>query len=186
MALLRTAVAHAHKDRPPAGDRYLVHIVTTDDGPPTLADGTLVDEDEARVVGCGGAKVAHLQTSNGEPLAVGRLHRDWNTSQRRAARVRDGGHCRFPGCERRIADLHHQLPWDDGGPTDIDNGFLLCRRHHRLLHKGFVARGNPNQSLVFRRPDGELIGATDPAAVRHRRHRRIVAKARPRPMAAGA
>jgi len=31
---------------------------------------------------------------------------------------------------RRVADLHHQRPWDDGGPTDLDNGFWACPRHH--------------------------------------------------------
>jgi hypothetical protein len=71
--------------------------------------------------------------------------------------------CRFPGCARRIADLHHQHPWSEGGSTDLDNGFLVCPRHHTLLHTGYHATGNPNIRLSFHRPDGTPIGATTPA-----------------------
>ncbi|MGH9094889.1 MAG: HNH endonuclease, partial [Acidimicrobiales bacterium] len=53
--------------------------------------------------------------------------------------VRDGGHCRFPGCQRTIADLHHQHHWNHGGPTDLDNAFLACPHHHTLLHHGYHA-----------------------------------------------
>ncbi|MHB1535508.1 MAG: HNH endonuclease [Acidimicrobiales bacterium] len=84
----------------------------------------------------------------------------WSCAQRRAAQVRDGGHCRFPGCERRIADLHHLLSWSDGDPTDLDNGLLACPRHHGLLHRGFYATGEANHTLDFHRPDGTFIGST--------------------------
>jgi len=26
--------------------------------------------------------------------------------------------------------------WIHGGPTDLDNLVLLCRRHHRMVHEG--------------------------------------------------
>jgi hypothetical protein len=50
--------------------------------------------------------------------------------------VRDGG-CVWPGCHARPAecDAHHVLHWEaDDGPTDIDNGALLCRFHHTMIH----------------------------------------------------
>jgi len=28
------------------------------------------------------------------------------------------------------------LSWIEGGPTDLDNLVLLCRRHHRMVHEG--------------------------------------------------
>lgn len=58
-------------------------------------------------------------------------------AQRRAIEKRDR-HCRFPGCDRPVAwtDGHHLKHWADGGPTELDNVYLFCRPHHRLLHEG--------------------------------------------------
>ena len=71
-----------------------------------------------------------------EILDIGRATREWSSSQRRAIVVRDGG-CRGPGCDRPPAwcDIHHLHFWSDGGRTDLDNGLMLCRHHHRLLHE---------------------------------------------------
>jgi hypothetical protein len=54
--------------------------------------------------------------------------------------------------------LHHACHWADGGPTALSNLVLLCRRHHRLVHRrdGFglqMADGRP----VFTRPDGSTL-----------------------------
>jgi hypothetical protein len=162
MDLVRVALTHAGAGQAVGHDRYLVHLVRTDDGTTTLADGTPIDEGAAAMVACDASRVEHHHSPSGEPLSQGRRHRSWSTAQRRAALIRDGGHCRFPGCARRIADLHHQHPWAQGGPTDLDNGFLACPRHHTLLHRGFQARGNPNHTLTFYRPDGTPIGHTTP------------------------
>ena len=67
-----------------------------------------------------------------EPLDVGRASRLFTESQRRALAVRDGG-CIWPGCDAppgwcEVAHLH---PWSHGGPTDLENGALMCRFHHR-------------------------------------------------------
>jgi HNH endonuclease len=59
-------------------------------------------------------------------------------AQRRALAARDGG-CLFPGCDTPPiwCEPHHWLiHWLDGGPTDLDNLALLCRRHHRFVHEG--------------------------------------------------
>jgi hypothetical protein len=72
-----------------------------------------------------------------QPLAVGRSSRTVTPAQLRALQVRDGG-CAYPGCSRTAAfcDAHHIRHWADGGPTDLDNLVLLCRHHHRTLHRG--------------------------------------------------
>jgi 5-methylcytosine-specific restriction protein A len=62
--------------------------------------------------------------------------------------VRDD-HCRFPGCDRRPlwCDAHHVVWFSQGGLTRPDNLVLLCRRHHRLLHKpGWSARLSPSDA----------------------------------------
>jgi HNH endonuclease len=96
-----------------------------------------------------------------QPLDVGRRTKVVPPPLRRAVTVRDG-ECRFPGCDRPPGwcDAHHVQHWADGGPTALENLVLLCRRHHRLIHRGFrveMVDGVP----VFSRPDG--IGLDDRA-----------------------
>jgi hypothetical protein len=95
-----------------------------------------------------------IMRGGSEVLDVGRRTRVVSRAQRRALVHRDGG-CAFPGCDRphRWCDAHHLIPWQRGGPTDLDNLCLLCRRHHVMCHeRGWqLARG----------PDGTLI-ATPP------------------------
>jgi hypothetical protein len=113
----------------------------------------------ARRIACDAAIVRVLTAGGSEPLELGRATRVPSAAQRRAVILRDR-HCRFPGCDRPPAwgDVHHVLHWPDGGPTDLGNLLLLCRRHHVLCH----ARGGFRLALedgrpVFRRPDGSVL-----------------------------
>jgi len=145
-------------------DRYLVHVVRTFERPEmALADGSPLPAVDGLAIGCDCSMVEHTVGVGGEPLSVGRRTRSWNTSQRRAIRVRDGGHCRFPGCAHRFVDIHHLQPWERGGATDVANGCYQCRRHHRMLHSGYRADGDPNAELRFYRPDGSYLGSTYPS-----------------------
>ena len=72
-----------------------------------------------------------------EVLDLGRRTRWPTAAQHRALAHRDGG-CVFPGCDRpsEWCDAHHLVHWPSGGPTDLDNLALLCRRHHVAVHEG--------------------------------------------------
>ncbi|MES2170889.1 MAG: DUF222 domain-containing protein [Actinomycetota bacterium] len=73
---------------------------------------------------------------NGTSLNVGRDQRLYTARQRIALAARDGG-CRFPDCDRPVSwtEAHHINYWArDGGETNIDDGILLCRLHHLLVH----------------------------------------------------
>jgi hypothetical protein len=74
----------------------------------------------------------------GQPLFHGLLKRYFTPAQRRAMIARDGDRCISPGCRRRAAatHAHHVIFSADSGPTDIDNGVLLCPTHHHALHQG--------------------------------------------------
>ncbi len=74
---------------------------------------------------------------HGQPLWMGRRERYFTAAQRRALAVRDGG-CVWPGCKAPPSwcHAHHVVFWQNNGPTDIDNGVLLCSFHHHLLHQG--------------------------------------------------
>lgn len=146
-------------------DRYLAHVIVGPDGSPTLADGTPFTAPAAATATCGGSSVCHHQDGDGRPLYQGLRRRTWSVAQQRAALVRDGGHCRFPGCGRTTCHLHHLRFWNHGGPTDITNGVLLCRHHHTLIHEhAYRVDGDPTGPLHFTRPDGQLIGTTRPVA----------------------
>jgi hypothetical protein len=102
------------------------------------------------------------------PVDLGRAQRLFSPAQRRALSVRDGG-CRFPGCSRppRYTDAHHRVSWTQGGATDLTNGLLLCRYHHRLVHEGgwSVTEDDPvagaNARLWFRGPHNQCL-SSDP------------------------
>jgi hypothetical protein len=75
-----------------------------------------------------------LLGDNGEVLNLGRERRLFTPAQIKAMTARDGG-CVNCGAPASWCDAHHVLEWSaDGGPTDIDNGVLLCKGCHRMFH----------------------------------------------------
>jgi hypothetical protein len=118
-----------------------------------------VSGEAARRLACDASVMRVVLGGRSEPLDVGRRSHVVSPSIRRAVIVRDR-RCRFPGCDRphTWCDAHHVVHWADGGPTSLSNLVLLCRSHHRLIHRprGFrleLVDGRP----VFRRPDGSLL-----------------------------
>ena len=101
-----------------------------------------------------------LSRGDSEVLDVGRSKREWSVAQRQALHVRDGG-CRGPGCDRPAAwtDAHHIKWWTKNGVTSVDNGILLCRRHHRMVHEGgwTVSLDVVTALATFRSPTGREI-----------------------------
>jgi hypothetical protein len=71
------------------------------------------------------------------PLDVGRTERLVTKPIRTALIVRDEG-CAMPGCGRpaQWCDAHHIIEWVNGGETSLANMVLLCRQHHRTIHRG--------------------------------------------------
>jgi hypothetical protein len=143
----------------------MVHIVKMVGGlGATQIDGEPITDPDMNTIACDCSTVEHVITEKGEPLHLGRRSRSWSTAQRRAVDLRDGGHCRFPGCSSRFVDIHHIRWWEHQGLTDIDHAMNCCRRHHTLIHRtGFKVDGDPNDELRFARPDASPIGSTFPA-----------------------
>jgi hypothetical protein len=82
------------------------------------------------------AIVAKITTTpTGEILDVGRATRTWTTAARRLV-ITMHPHCVWPGCDVPAdhCDLHHHVPWEHGGETNITNAVPECRRHHTFIH----------------------------------------------------
>jgi Domain of unknown function (DUF222) len=73
-----------------------------------------------------------LFDAHGGVLDYGRAERLAPRDLRLALAARDGGCC-FPDCDRPPAwtQAHHVVPWDDLGPTALENMCLVCGFHHR-------------------------------------------------------
>jgi Domain of unknown function (DUF222)/HNH endonuclease len=115
-----------------------------------------VDPVIARRLACDASIRRVVMAGPSEPLDVGRRTPVVPPAMRRAVIVRDR-HCRFPGCDRphTWCDSHHIVHWADGGPTALLNLVLLCRRHHRMIHRrgGFRLELRDGRPAFFR-PDG--------------------------------
>jgi hypothetical protein len=157
-------------DRPTvAGERPHVTVTVAADaldggGPGELDHAGPSSSEVVRRLACDSAVMRVVLSARSEPLDVGRRRKVVPPSMRRAVIVRDRT-CRFPGCDRPHpwCDAHHVVHWADGGPTAASNLVLLCRRHHRLIHRhgGFrleIEDGRP----VFRRADGSRLADRAP------------------------
>lgn len=91
---------------------------------------------EARRIACGAGIIPVVLGGRSEAMDVGRKVRAFTAAIRRVLVARDRG-CAFPGCARppKHCDGHHVRHWADGGATSVDNGVLLCRHHHTLIHR---------------------------------------------------
>ena len=55
-----------------------------------------------------------------------------------------------------FCEAHHNVPWSQGGKTDLKDGKLLCPFHHHRAHDpGWITHHHPNGTTSFtRRPIG--------------------------------
>lgn len=94
-----------------------------------------------------------------ELLNHGRARRLASNAQWRALLSRADGHCEIPGCDAAYwrCDIHHLVPWEHGGLTDLDQLVLVCPfHHHQVLHAGFTLTRQPGGWQLYR-PDGTPI-----------------------------
>jgi hypothetical protein len=127
-----------------------------------LDQAGVVTPEAARRLACDAGVSRVLLRGASEPLDVGRRTPVVPSGIRRALTIRDRG-CRFPECGRPIAwcDAHHVRHWADGGETSLDNLMLLCRPHHRAVHREFrvaMLAGAPR----FTRSEGSTLEGRAP------------------------
>ena len=109
----------------------------------------------ARRLACTAGLIPAVLGTDSTVLDLGRRTRLHTPKQRLAMALRQDGHCAVDGCDRptTACDAHHLQPWSRGGPTTLDNGILICPRHHTLAHdpRYILTRHNPRTVTLTRR-----------------------------------
>ena len=163
--------AEARQTRRPRMPKFVVRVdLPALEGDPRgvaeLEDGTPVpiatvaewvcESSVARVVFAGESRPIDLGTETYLP----------SPAQRRALLVRDKG-CIVPGCRRkaRWCHAHHVIPFPNG-PTNLRNLVLLCKRHHKDVHRRriVIERDGTGRHYVTR-PDGSRLFERPPPAL---------------------
>lgn len=110
----------------------LVHDV----GVARLSTGHSLSIGETRRLACSAGILPMVLGGESRPLDVGRQRRFHTPAMRKAMAVRDR-ECRTAGCDIPAAwcEAHHLVPWAEArGPTNVDDGLLLCSFHHHRAH----------------------------------------------------
>ncbi|MCX6421620.1 MAG: DUF222 domain-containing protein [Actinobacteria bacterium] len=157
------------------GERPVVHITIDSE---TLTGGnnsaawlqsltgimvTPITAAAAQRLSCDAVKEICVIDPRGHLDAISARQRVIPAGLRRAITTRDGGRCRFPGCQASIREVHHIRFWRDGGPTSSHNLVGLCSHHHHLAHEGgWALRGDPNETLTFINPRGRIWSSDPP------------------------
>jgi hypothetical protein len=122
--------------------------------PALLPDGSPVSPLTAQTMACSADLVPILVDDDHQPLDVGDTQYAFPPKIRTAIIARDRG-CTYPGCGAPApwCDVHHLIRFRHGGPTSVDNGALLCGRHHRYVHAlgltGRVATGDGTSHVAW-------------------------------------
>ncbi|MCH1881457.1 HNH endonuclease signature motif containing protein [Agrococcus sp. ARC_14] len=113
--------------------------------------GSVVPIETADRLLCDGVVQRAVVDDEGHVLQLGREQRTFNRAQRRALAVQYGG-CATPGCSMPVAwtEAHHAVWWRHGGPTDVENGILLCSYcHHEVHARRLLVVGTPGAWRVI-------------------------------------
>ncbi|MCY4258420.1 MAG: DUF222 domain-containing protein, partial [bacterium] len=108
-----------------------------------LIDGTPIGIDEIRRLACEAEIIPMIFNSDAQPLYVGRTRRKHTKAQKLALYKRDK-RCTSCGIRASSCDVHHIIPWEHGGTTDITNLTLLCPTCHRQTHKSAYKPSDPS------------------------------------------
>jgi hypothetical protein len=77
-------------------------------------------------------------SATGQVVGISSQQRCFTHAQRLSIAARDGYRCARPGCTspHYALQVHHVVPYRDGGATTTDNGILLCYWDHQRVDDG--------------------------------------------------
>lgn len=123
-----------------------------------LIDGTPLDAATIRRLLCDAGIHRVVMLGRSTILDYGRTTRTVSPELWASLVLRDGG-CRAPWCDRGPdwCEAHHIVPWEHGGPTDVDNLALYCTRdHHRFHAQAWEIKLKPDGAIHHTAPDGRV------------------------------
>lgn len=132
---------------------------------------------------CTGGLRTLLTGDNGHILQLSSKQRCFTPTQRAAIAARDGG-CIIPGCTAplQFTEVHHVIPWEHGGKTEIDNGVLLCwHDHHQIDTSGWKIRIINGSPHIKAPPRLDKTGTWHPAR-QHHANQPTLSRNHPRPL----
>ncbi len=157
MALAELCVSD---DPPPA--QLTVFVDTTQATPSNgqagvvLEAGPRIGRDALEAILCDAVTEVTARGEDGTPMVYGRRTRTIPPALRRAIIHRDGNTCAGDGCpSTHRLQVHHIIPWSQGGTTDPDNLITLCWFHHQIVvhQQGFQPYHHPDHGRIrFRKP----------------------------------
>jgi len=186
-ALLELADHYAATDADPDTCLAVVHVPADVvdghvDGNGTISDLQVASDTVLRLL-CDCKLEFHIDGPDGVTVGIARAGRSIPRWLRRRIRRRDGGTCRFPGCDRQIRQIHHITHWSRGGTTDACNLAGLCWYHHHLVHEGdWTVLGNADGELTFTSPHGRQLRSRPQPLAPHTRRRAAHATGIPLPL----
>jgi hypothetical protein len=128
--------------------------------------GVALPPETIRRMCCTGRIVPIFVGADGVPLDIGRERRLANRAQRRALRAMYRS-CAFANCDVAFhrCEVHHVLPWEEGGESNLANLLPLCSRHHHLVHElGWKLELAPDRRLTIRQPD-DVVYSVEPIQI---------------------
>jgi hypothetical protein len=141
------------------------------------SDGAAVPPASIRRLMCQGRITPVIIDSSGVALDAGRTTRHANRKQRRALQAMYHC-CAFGDCDVVFdrCEIHHIVPWELGGPTDLVNLLPLCSRHHHVAHEGgWRLELAADRLLTIYQPDGQVFTRCRPDIADQRTRRRRTA-----------
>lgn len=130
------------------------------------ADGNALDVATARQLACEADILPVVLGGAGQPLDVGRSRRLASAAQRLALAAVHAT-CAIEGCTVPFdrCEIHHVIPWEHGGATDLANLVPLCSHDHHEVHR--------RESVLAIAADRTLtVTEVDGTSTRHRPDRR--------------
>ena len=119
-------------------------------------DGTPLPVEVVRGLACAAEITPVVLDGGGHALAVGRSQRLATPAQRAALRAMHRT-CIGPTCTVPFTacQIHHVIPWEHGGRTDLANLAPCCSEHHHLVHEGgWTLTLSAERIATWTRPDG--------------------------------
>ena len=121
-------------------------------------DGSPAPVSVAERFACNGHIVPVIRNPDGTTLDIGRTQRLANRTQRRALRAMYRT-CAFHGCDTAFdrCEIHHIVPFELGGRTDLAYLLPLCSRHHHVIHDlNWTLQLDEHRTLTIRDRNGNI------------------------------